>query len=89
MSENKDKSKQRMWKENWRWSGWKSSDYRRRITNAKPWEIVHHRDENKENNSKDNFKVLKPKNWMTATWVHNSEEHKDKAVKWWKARWKK
>lgn len=88
MSENKDKSKQRMWKENWRWSGWKSSDYRRRITNAKPWEVIHHKDWDKSNNDKSNFKVEKPKDWMTAIWKHN-QDHPEKAVKWWKARWKK
>ena len=82
----KDKSKQRFWKENGRFKGWVSSDYRRRITNAKPWEIVHHKDEDKSNNNKSNFKKLKPKNGMTAIGVHNSEEHPEKAIKWGKVR---
>lgn len=54
----KDKSKQRMGSENWRWEGWKSSDYRRRITKAKPGEIVHHKDHDKSNNSKSNLKKV-------------------------------
>jgi hypothetical protein len=84
--DNKDKSKQRFWEANWRFKWWVSSDYRRRVTGAKPWELVHHIDENKSNNNKSNFKVLKPKNWMTAIWVHNSEEHLEKAIKGWKAK---
>jgi len=44
--------------DNGRWKGGKSSDYRRRITNAKKGEIVHHKDKNKSNNKKSNFQVL-------------------------------
>lgn len=88
MEEKKVSPKARLWKSNGRWLGWKSSDYRRRITKAKPgdWTIIHHKDEDKSNNDKSNFKVIKPKNGMTATGVHNSEEHQDKAVKWGRAR---
>lgn len=81
----KDKSKQRFWEENGRWKEWKSSDYRRRVTGAKEWEIVHHKDHDKSNNSKSNFKIERPKNWMTATWVHN-QDHKEKSIKWGLAR---
>lgn len=45
---------------NGRWKKGKSSDYRRRVTKAKPGELVHHRDHNKSNNKKSNFAVLKP-----------------------------
>lgn len=76
-----EKAKQRMWSENGRWLGWKSSDYRRRITNAKPWEIVHHKDGTKTNNKKSNFEKL---DWI---WEHN-KKHPEKAVAWGKARQK-
>ena len=75
----KQKSKQRFGKSNWRWKWWKSSDYRRRITKAKNGEIIHHKDENKNNNSKSNFAKVK---W---TWAHN-KLHPEKAVKGGKAR---
>jgi len=52
------KSMQRFGKENGRWANGKSSDYRRRVTNAKAGEIVHHKDENKSNNAKSNFQKL-------------------------------
>lgn len=81
----KNKAKQRMGAANGRFKGWKSSDYRRRITWAKKGDLVHHIDGDKTNNAKSNFKKLKPKDWMTAIWVHNSEAHPEKAVKWWKA----
>lgn len=74
-----EKAKQRMWKSNGRWKWWKSSDYRRRITNAKPWEIVHHIDENKSNNDKSNFQKV---DWI---WKHN-QEHPEKAIAGGKAR---
>jgi len=45
-------------KDNGRWKGGKSSDYRRRITNAKKGEVVHHKDHNKANNTKSNLKKL-------------------------------
>lgn len=75
----KQKSKQRLWAANWRWLWGKSSDYRRRITKAKDWEIVHHKDENKNNNSMSNFEKVK---W---TGAHN-RKHPEKAVKGGKAR---
>ena len=45
-------------KKNGRWKNGKSSDYRRRITNAKPGEIVHHKDKNKKNNKKSNLQKV-------------------------------
>jgi hypothetical protein len=66
-------SKQRMGKENGRWKGGKSSDFRRRVTHAKPGELVHHKDGVKSDNKKSNFVVLKPKNGMTAIGVHNQK----------------
>lgn len=65
---------------NGRWKGGKSSDYRRRITNAKDGELVHHKDHNKKNNKKENFKVLKPGNGVTATGKHN-KAHPEKGKK--------
>ena len=56
----KNSNMARMGKSNGRFKGGKSSDYRRRITNAKPGEIVHHRNKNKGDNKKSNFEVLKP-----------------------------
>ena len=52
--------KQRMGKDNGRWKGGKSSDYRRRITKAKKGELVHHKDHNKKHNTKSNLTKLKP-----------------------------
>jgi hypothetical protein len=80
-----EKAKQRMWKENGRWKGWKSSDYRRRVTWAKKGELVHHKDHNKANNSTGNFKVEKPWSWMNAIGKHN-RDHPEKSVAWWRAR---
>jgi len=54
------KAKQRLGSENGRWKNGKSSDYRRRITDAKPGELVHHKDHNKAHNTKANFTKLKP-----------------------------
>ena len=82
------KSKQRFGKANWRFKWWVSSDYRRRITKAKPGELVHHKDWTKTNNKKSNFKVEKPWNWMTAIGKHN-QDHLEKAIKWGKAKAKK
>jgi|TARA_R100001530_G_scaffold120952_1_gene88317 hypothetical protein len=56
----KQKSKQRFGKQNGRWKGGKSSDFRRRVTNAKKGELVHHKNHNKTDNSKKNFSKLKP-----------------------------
>ena len=64
-------SKQRLASENGRWKGGKSSDYRRRITKAKPGELVHHKDKDKNDNAKSNFEVLKPKGKITAIGMHN------------------
>ena len=67
-------------KENGRWKGGKSSDYRRRVTKAKPGELVHHKDHNKSNNKKSNFKVLKPGKNISAIGKHN-KEHPEKGRK--------
>lgn len=48
----------RMAGDNGRWKGGKSSDYRRRVTNAKPGQVVHHKDHNKSDNKRSNFQVL-------------------------------
>jgi len=56
----KNSNMARMGKSNGRFKGGKSSDYRRRITNAKPGELVHHKNKNKGDNKKSNFEVLKP-----------------------------
>lgn len=54
----KNKNMARFKGENGRWDGGTSSDYRRRITKAKPGEIVHHKDHDKNNNAKSNFQKL-------------------------------
>lgn len=69
-------SKQRFGKENGRFDGGKSSDYRRRVTDAKPGELVHHIDGNKAHNTKSNFQVLKPNKGVTAIGNHN--KHHDR-----------
>jgi len=84
----KEKWKQRMAADNGRWKWGKSSDYRRRITWAKKWELVHHKDWDKGNNAKSNFKLEKPSNGITAIGKHN-QDHLEKAIKWWKAKAKK
>jgi hypothetical protein len=55
------------------WKGGKSSDYRRRITNAKKGQLVHHKNKNKNDNKKSNFIVLKPGNGITAIGRHNKK----------------
>lgn len=75
-----DTSKQRMGSENGRWKGGKSSDFRRRVTGAKPGEVVHHKDHNKANNTKSNFQVLKPSGGVTAIGNHN-KKHPEKGRK--------
>jgi hypothetical protein len=52
------KSMARMASDNGRWKGGKSSDYRRRVTDAKPGQIVHHKDGVKSHNQKSNFQKL-------------------------------
>lgn len=49
---------QRFGKQNGRWKGGKSSDYRRRITNAKPGQVVHHKDGNAKRTIKSNLKKM-------------------------------
>lgn len=73
-------SKQRLASENGRWKGGKSSDYRRRITKAKPGELVHHKDKNKADNLRSNFEILKPGNGVTAIGKHN-KQHPEKGRK--------
>lgn len=73
-------SKQRFGKQNGRWKGGTSSDYRRRITNAKKGELVHHKNGNKQDNKKSNLKKLKPSNGISAIGKHN-QEHPSKGRK--------
>lgn len=59
------------------WKGGKSSDYRRKLMNAKKGELVHHKDKSKTNNTKGNFQKLKPKNGVSAIGMHN-KKHPEK-----------
>jgi hypothetical protein len=61
----------RVGKSNGRWKGGRSKSYRRRVTKAKPGQIVHHRDGNKGNNKKSNFKIIKGKKGLSPTGAHN------------------
>ena len=61
-------------KANGRWSGGKSSDYRRRVTGAKKGQIVHHKNKNKGDNRKSNFQVL------SSLGAHN-KKHREKGFK--------
>jgi len=61
-------------KGNGRWKGGKSSDYRRRLTKAKPGELVHHKDKNKKNNAKSNLEKV------NGTSEHN-KKHPEKGRK--------
>ena len=74
------KSKQRIASDNGRWKGGKSSDYRRRVTGAKTGELVHHKNNNKADNKKSNFVVLKPGKGITAIGRHN-KTHPEKGKK--------
>ena len=62
-----------MAEDNGRWKGGKTSEYRRRITNAKPGELVHHIDHDKTDNKKSNFKVIRPGKGISAIGKHNQE----------------
>ena len=53
-------SKARMGKKNGRWKGGRSKSYRRSVSNAKNGEVVHHKDHNKKNNKRSNFKKMSP-----------------------------
>jgi hypothetical protein len=64
-------------KSNGRWKGGRSKSYRRRVTKAKPGEIVHHKDHNKAHNSRGNFIIIKPKGKISATGMHN-KQHPEK-----------
>ncbi len=55
---NKKKAMARTGKSNGRWQGGRSKSYRRAVTKAKKGEIVHHKDKNKANNKKSNFKKM-------------------------------
>lgn len=70
----------RMEDENGRWKKGKSSDYRRRVTKAKPGELVHHKDHDKSNNCKTNFVKLKPNGKVSAIGMHN-KKHPEKGEK--------
>lgn len=54
----KSKSMQRFGKSNGRWKRGRSKSFRRRVTKAKPNQVVHHRDRNKKNNKPSNFKKM-------------------------------
>ena len=45
---------------NGRWKGGGSKSFRRRVTKAKPGQIVHHKDKNKKNNKRSNFQKVSP-----------------------------
>lgn len=68
----------RVGKSNGRWKGGRSKSYRRRVTKAKPGQIVHHKDGNKSNNKKSNFKIIKKKGKISATGMHN-KHHGDRS----------
>ena len=53
-----NKNMQRFGKSNGRWAKGKSKSYRRRVTKAKPGEVVHHKDKNKNNNKPSNFQKM-------------------------------
>jgi len=76
----KNKNMARIGSINAKWKGGKSSSYRRRITNAKKGELVHHKDKNKKDNKRSNFIVLKPGNGVTAIGRHN-KAHPEKGRK--------
>ena len=63
-----------------RWKGGISSDYQRRITNAKKGELVHHKNHNRKDNRKSNLVKLKPTKNKTAIGVHNAR-HPEKGRK--------
>ena len=70
----------RFGKQNGRWKGGISADYRRRITKAKKGELVHHKNGNKKDNRRKNLTVLKPKKGISAIGVHN-KKHPEKGRK--------
>jgi hypothetical protein len=63
-------SKARMGKKNGRWKGGRSKSYRRAVSNAKPGQHVHHKDHNKKNNKRSNFKNVSP--------AQHNKEHPEK-----------
>lgn len=78
----------RIGKTNPRWAGGKSSDYQRRIKNAKKGELVHHKDHNRSHNAKSNLQVLKPGIVKTSTGVkrvtaigRHNQKHREKGKK--------
>ena len=62
--------KARMGKKNGRWKGGRSKSYRRAVSNAKKGEVVHHKDHNKKNNKRSNFKNVSP--------AQHNKEHPEK-----------
>lgn len=66
--------------DNPRWKGGVSSDYQRRITNAKDGELVHHKDHNRKHNSKANLEKLTPGKDISAIGKHN-KKHPEKGRK--------
>ena len=70
----------RFGKSNGRWKNGVSSDYRRRIKNAKKGELVHHNNHNKKDNKRSNLKKLKPGKGVSAIGKHN-KLHPEKGKK--------
>jgi hypothetical protein len=70
----------RLGKVNPKWKGGISSDYQRRMMNAKEGEIVHHENKSRKNNTKENLKIIKPSKGLSAIGKHN-QLHPEKGRK--------
>lgn len=73
----KDPRYQRFGKANGSYKHGNSAHAYRRKAGAKPHEVVHHKDHNKNNSSKKNLKVLKNTKGSSAAAKHN-KQHPDK-----------
>ena len=69
-------------KSNGRWKSGRSKSYRRKKMGCKTGDgtIIHHKDHNKSNNKKSNFKKIKPGKGISATGKHN-KAHPEKGRK--------
>lgn len=54
------KGRSQFGKSNPRWKGGRSKSFRRRVTKAKPGQIVHHKNKKKSDNRPSNFKKMSP-----------------------------
>lgn len=54
------KGRKQFGKSNPRWKGGRSKTFRRRITKAKPGQVVHHVNKKKSDNRPSNFKKMSP-----------------------------